>query len=87
MSPALLRVAALAALGVGGVVLPAVTLGAVAGKIASADRELLVTVVVTGAVAFLGGVAAEPSLRRWAGRPRPANQREPVPDVLPPRRS
>ena len=70
MSPALfgIRVATMVAGGFGGVVLLAVGLGAVAGRLVPAGRVFLVAAVVTTVVAFIGGMLAEPVLRRWAAR-------------------
>jgi hypothetical protein len=87
MSPAAgpIRVATVAAVGFGGVVLPAVTLGAMAGRLASPGRAFLVTAVVTSAVAFFSGVLAEPLLRRWLARLRRDGQR--TSSDLPRRRS
>jgi hypothetical protein len=70
MPPALsgIRVATMVAGGFGGVILLAVGLGAVAGWLATPGRVFLVAAVVTTVVAFIGGILAEPVLRRWAVR-------------------
>lgn len=71
MPPALsgIRVATMVAGGFGGVILLAVGLGAVAGWLATPDRVFLVAAVVTTVVAFIGGILAEPVLRRWPHAP------------------
>jgi hypothetical protein len=71
-----IRVATMAAGGFGGVVLLAVGLGAVAGRLATPGRVFLVVAVVTTVVAFIGGMLAESVLRRWAARPRQVSQVE-----------
>jgi len=62
--------------GFGGVVLLAVGLGAVAGRLVSPGRVFLVAAVVTTVVAFIAGILAEPVLRRWAARRRRLGQVE-----------
>lgn len=54
--------------GFGGIVLLAVSIGAVAGRFATPGRVFLVAAVVTTVVAFIGGILAEPVLRRLAAR-------------------
>ena len=63
------RVATVIAVGFGGIVLLAIGLGAVAGRLATPGRVFLVATLVTTAAAFAGGILAEPVLRRWAARP------------------
>ena len=60
------RVAAVAV----GVVLVALGLGAVAALFAAPGRVFLVALLVTTGVAFVGGVLAEPVLRRGTARLR-----------------
>jgi len=78
MPPALFgtRVVAMVASGFGGVILLAVGLGAVAGRLSTPGRVFLVATVVTTVVAFIGGMLAEPVLRRWAVRHRRIDQVE-----------
>ena len=63
------RIATVIVLGFG-IVLLAIGLGAVAGRLATPGRVFLVAALVTAAAAFAGGILAEPVLRRWAARPR-----------------
>jgi len=71
-----IRVATMVAGGFGGLVLLAGGLGVVAGRLASPGRVFLVAAVVTTVVAFVGGMLAEPVLRRWAARRRRVGQVE-----------
>ena len=66
-----IRVATLMAVGFGGIVLLAVGLGAAAGRFAAPSRVFPVATLVAAAAAFVGGILAEPVLRRWAARARP----------------
>jgi hypothetical protein len=74
LSVSVIRVAALMAVVVGGIVLLAVGLGAVAGRLISPDRVFLAAAVVATAAAFAGGLLVEPVLRRWAARARRSGQ-------------
>jgi hypothetical protein len=64
------RIATVIVLGFGGIVLLAIGLGAVAGRLATPGRVFLVAALVTAVAAFAGGILAEPVLRRWAARLR-----------------
>ena len=59
-----------------GLILLAVVFGAVVALFASSGRVFLVAAVVTAFVAFVGGVLAEPVLRRWVVRSRRGGQVE-----------
>ena len=75
MTPASgVRVAAVIAAGFGGIVVLAVGLGALAGRLAASGRVFLIAALVAVAAAFVGGLLAEPVLRRWATRPRRGDQ-------------
>ena len=74
-----IRVATLMAVGFGGIVLLAVGLGGVAGRFAAPGRVFLVATLVATAAAFVGGILAEPVLRRWAARARRGGQVDLVP--------
>ena len=62
------------AVGFGGIVLLAIGLGAVAGRLATPGRVFLAATLVATAAAFVGGMLAEPILRRWAARARRGGQ-------------
>jgi hypothetical protein len=62
------RVAAVIAAGFGGIVLFAIGLGTVAGRLATPGRVFLVVTLVATGTAFVGGILAEPVLRRQAAR-------------------
>ena len=75
MRPAsVIRVAAVVAVGFGGIVLLAIGLGAVAGRLATPSRVFMVATLVACAAALAGGMLAEPVLRRWAARARRGGQ-------------
>jgi hypothetical protein len=75
MTPASgVRVAVVIAVGFGGIVVFAVGLGAIAGRLAASGRVFLAAALVAVAAAFAGGLLAEPVLRRWARRPRRGGQ-------------
>lgn len=69
-----IRLATLMAVGFGSIVLLAVGLGAVAGRFAAPGRVFLVATLVATAAAFVGGILAEPVLRRRAARARRGGQ-------------
>lgn len=59
-----------------GVVLLAVLVGVVAALLATPGRVFLVATLMTAAVAFVGGLAVEPFLRRWVVMRRRGGQVE-----------
>jgi hypothetical protein len=62
------RVATVIAAGFGGIVLSAIGLGAVAGRLAAPGRVFPVATLVATAAAFVGGILTEPVLRQQAAR-------------------